>query len=57
MADDVQDELAGYEFVQWPIAGRHILRPQIVNDQASWIDPTTATTVALIGNLCQAPEG
>lgn len=55
MADDVQYELTGYEFVQWPIAGRHILVPRIVDDQAAWVDPKTNAVIAAIGELCQAP--
>jgi len=27
LAEDVQYELTGYEFVQWPIAGKRILEP------------------------------
>jgi hypothetical protein len=55
MADDVQYELTGYEFVQWPIAGRRILVPQIIDDQATWVDPKTDAVIAAIGELCQAP--
>jgi hypothetical protein len=55
MADDVQYELTGYEFVQWPIAGRRILMPQIIDDQATWVDPKTDAVIAPIGELCQAP--
>jgi hypothetical protein len=54
MADEVQDELTGYEFMQWPIAGRHLLRPQLVDDQVSWLGPTTDTVIASIGDLCPA---
>ncbi len=56
MADDVQYELAGYEFVQWPIAGQHILIPQIIDDQAAWVDPKTDAVVAPVGELCQGPH-
>ena len=56
MADDVQYELTGYEFVQWPIAGRRILVPQIIDDQATWVDPKTDAVIAPIGELCQAPS-
>ena len=52
MADDVQYELAGYEFVQWPMAGRRILVPEIVDDRAVWVDPIAGTVVAAIGELC-----
>jgi hypothetical protein len=54
LADDVQYELAGYEFVQWPIAGRRILDACIVDDHAVWVDPTTDTVTASIGQLCPA---
>lgn len=53
MADDVQYELAGYEFVQWPIADRHVLVPQIIDDRAVWVDPKTNAAIAKIGELCQ----
>jgi hypothetical protein len=53
LADDVQDELTGYRFVQWPIAGRRILVPQIIDDEATWVDPTTNDRIAPIGELCQ----
>src|SRR5690349_20708025 len=29
LADDVQDHLAGYEFVQWPIAGQRMLHAEL----------------------------
>ncbi|MFC7674346.1 hypothetical protein ACFQWH_14760 [Mycolicibacterium sp. GCM10028919] len=51
MADDVQYELAGYEFVQWPMAGRRTLQAQIVNDQAVWVDTATGAVAAAIGSL------
>ena len=54
LAGDVQYELAGYEFVQWPIAGQRILDPRIVNDQAVWVEPSTNTVTAPIGELCAA---
>jgi hypothetical protein len=56
LAGDVQYELAGYEFVQWPIAGQRILDPRIVDDQAVWVEPSTNTVTAPIGELCAAPE-
>ena len=55
-ADDVQYELAGYEFEQWPNAGRRILAPRIIDDQATWVDPQTAAIIAPIGELCRAPD-
>ena len=52
MADDVQYELSGYEFVQWPFNGRRMLQAQIVDDRAVWVDPITGTVDAAIGELC-----
>ena len=57
VADDVQYELAGYEFVQWPMAGRRILVPQIVGGRAAWVDPITGTAAAAIGELCPPRTG
>jgi hypothetical protein len=54
LADDVQYELTGYEFVQWPIAGQRILEPRIIDDHAVWVDPRTNTVTAPIGELCTA---
>jgi hypothetical protein len=56
LAGDVQYELAGYEFVQWPIAGQRILNPRIVDDHAVWVEPGTNTVTAPIGALCAAPD-
>ena len=55
MADDIQYQLAGHEFVQWPIAGRRILVPQMIDGQARWVDPKTDAVIARIGELCQTP--
>ena len=42
LAQNVQDELTGGEFVQWPIDGRRLLDPRIVNDRTgSAIDPVS----------------
>ncbi|WP_305092318.1 hypothetical protein [Prescottella sp. R16] len=51
-ADIVQTELAGYEFVQWPSRGRHLLIPKVLDGVPSWADPHTGTAVATIGALC-----
>ncbi len=56
MADDVQYELGGYEFVQWPIAGQHTLIARIIDDQAVWVDPKTGAVISPIGQLCRAPH-
>jgi hypothetical protein len=56
LADDVQYELTGYEFVQWPIAGQRILSPRIVDNRAVWVEPATNTVTAPIGGLCAAPD-
>lgn len=51
IADAVQTELAGYEFVQWPIDGPRLLRPMLRRGEAQWRD-ADGTAVALIGELC-----
>jgi hypothetical protein len=56
LADDVQYELAGYEFVQWPIAEQRILIPRIIDNQAVWVDSSIDTVIAPIGELCGAPD-
>lgn len=56
LASDVQDELTGGEFVQWPIAGQRILDPRIVDDRAVWVEPATNTVTAPIGELCADPN-
>ena len=56
LAQNVQDELTGNEFVQWPIAGQRILDPRLVDDHAVWVDPGTNTVIAPIGELCAAAE-
>ena len=53
LAGEVQEELAGFEFVQWPISGERILQPRIVHEDACWVDPATGVVVARIGNLCR----
>ncbi|WP_241665879.1 hypothetical protein [Prescottella subtropica] len=50
-ADVVQTELAGYEFVQWPSRGRHLLTPKVVDGAPAWADPHTGDVVAPIGGL------
>jgi hypothetical protein len=52
IAEAIQDELAGYEFVQWPMAGQRLLDPQLVDGQALWVDTSTSRVVARIGSLC-----
>lgn len=45
VAEIAQDELAGYEFVQWPTSrGGRLLTPAVRDGQALWIDPHTAAT-------------
>ncbi|KJV03304.1 hypothetical protein [Rhodococcus sp. PML026] len=48
VAETVQTELAGYEFVQWPSRGKHLLHPH----GAQWVDPQDNAVVADIGSLC-----
>lgn len=52
LAGDVQYKLAGTEWVQWPIAGRHMLDPRLVDDRAVWVEPKTNAVTARIGELC-----
>ncbi|MFC6011118.1 hypothetical protein [Nocardia lasii] len=52
VADTVQGELAGYEFVQWPSHGRHLLRPRRVDGIPVWVDPITDQMVCAIRELC-----
>lgn len=54
LADDVQSELAGYEFVQRPIAGTLVLVPLIIDKHATWVDPKTDAVIAPVGELCRA---
>jgi hypothetical protein len=56
VAEAIQDELAGYEFVQWPMAGRRLLDPTLSDGEALWVDPATTTVVAPIGSLCDGPR-
>lgn len=56
LAGDVQYQLAGYELVQWPIAGQRILDPRIVDDQAVWVESSTNAITAPIGELCATPD-
>jgi len=52
VADTAQGELTGYDFVQWPSRGGHLLLPRQVDDAAVWIDPHEDRVVSLIGDLC-----
>lgn len=56
LADDVQEQLTGHEFVQWPIAEQRVLAARVVDGQAVWIDPGTNTAAAPIGDLCAARD-
>lgn len=53
LAQNIQDELTGGEFVQWPTAGQRILDPRIVDDHAVWVEPRANSVVAPIGELCE----
>jgi hypothetical protein len=55
IAEAIQDELAGYEFVQWPIDGQRILVPEIRDDNAVWVRRATNDVVCRIGDLCRQP--
>ncbi|MET4609864.1 hypothetical protein ABIC28_000834 [Rhodococcus sp. PvR044] len=52
VADTAQTELAGYDFVQWPSRGRHLLRPRQIDGTPVWLDPHTDSVVTQIGELC-----
>ena len=52
IAEGVQDNLAGYSFIQWPIEGQRILLPQLRDGRAVWIDPRHDAMVSRIGELC-----
>jgi hypothetical protein len=56
LAGDVQYELAGFEWMQWPIAGQNMLDARIVDDHAVWVQPGTNAVAAPIGELCTAAE-
>ncbi|MFD3430542.1 hypothetical protein [Nocardia fluminea] len=56
VADTAQTELAGYEFVQWPCRGRHLLKPRQVDGTPVWVDPRTDHVICAIGELCQGPR-
>ncbi|WP_135454768.1 hypothetical protein [Mycobacterium sp. DL99] len=51
VASVVQDELAGYEFVQWPSDGWKLLAPDLRGGEAVWVDRSDHV-VAPIGALC-----
>jgi hypothetical protein len=51
VAETTQDELTGYEFVQWPIDGQRLLAPKIQNGEAVWVNTSTHTIVSPIGEL------
>jgi len=52
VADTVQGELAGYDFVQWPSRGRHLLAPRLISGEPAWVDPHGDVTIGRIGQLC-----
>ncbi|MFF0818104.1 hypothetical protein ACFYVR_23515 [Rhodococcus sp. NPDC003318] len=54
VADIAQTELAGYDFIQWPSQGRHLLHARRVDGVAVWFDRHTDRVVASIGALCNA---
>ena len=53
VADIVQTKLAGYDFVQWPSRGRHLLVPRRRDGEPVWMDPHGDVTVGRIGELCK----
>jgi SAM-dependent methyltransferase len=56
VASAVQDELAGYEFVQWPSDGWRLLAPKVQGSEAVWVDPSTGAVVSPIGELCDRTD-
>ncbi|WP_241565845.1 hypothetical protein [Prescottella agglutinans] len=53
VADTVQGELAGYDFVQWPSRGRHLLVPRLHAAEPVWVDPHGDVVIGPIGQLCR----
>ncbi|MBT1256637.1 MAG: hypothetical protein K0Q46_78 [Rhodococcus erythropolis] len=53
VADIVQTKLAGYDFVQWPSRGRHLLVPRLRDGEPVWMDPHGDATISRIGELCK----
>ena len=49
-AETVQDELAGYSYVQWPSEGGALFKPALVDGAANWITPIHAMSIP-IGSL------
>ena len=56
VASVVQDELAGYEFVQWPSDGWRLLDPELRDGEAVWVDPSSDSVVSPIGAWCDKSE-
>jgi hypothetical protein len=52
IAEAIQDDLTGHEWVQWPLDGRRLLVPEIRNGLAQWVDMSTGAAVSPIGELC-----
>lgn len=52
IAQAIQDELAGYEWVQWPLDGWRLLIPEIRNGLAQWVNAVTGVAASPIGELC-----
>lgn len=53
IAEGVQDNLAGYSAVQWPVNERGILFPKIIERQAVWVRSSTGEIFCPIGSLCE----
>ncbi|GAA1463046.1 hypothetical protein [Williamsia maris] len=53
VAEAVQDDLAGYEFVQWPSNGGRLFAPEVRDERAVWVHPDDSTTIP-IGGLTAA---
>lgn len=53
IAEGVQDNLAGYSAVQWPINEQGILFPKVIEKQAMWVRSSTGEIFCPIGSLCE----
>lgn len=53
IAELIQDQLCGYDFIQWPMCPghQHPLRPTTSGDAAWWTCPKTSQRVVPIGGL------
>lgn len=50
VAETVQDNLAGYNFIQWPCSGGPLFTPTIIGTTATWVLPHSSIRIP-IGSL------